>query len=164
MAEKDNIIYKIMNSLIYVLDTPVTYVREKLVVPNQKKYPWYHQQYRRVPTIDECYTDDLVCYTEANCQFMRDKSVEDEILLILRSRYEQCAFYHGGYSGDDDNMCQHLRKAYDDAAVAWFIKYGEMGIGLDVKNAYMKQKHRMIWERRHGPVGTGMKDQRATKA
>lgn len=21
----------------------------------------------------------------------------------------------------------------------------------------MKQKHRMIWERRHGPVGTGMK-------
>lgn len=46
---------------------------EKFVVPNQKKYPWYHQQYRRVPTIDECYTDDVVCYTEANCQFMRDK-------------------------------------------------------------------------------------------
>ena len=22
----------------------------------------------------------------------------------------------------------------------------------------MKQKHRMIWERRHGPVGSGMKD------
>lgn len=21
----------------------------------------------------------------------------------------------------------------------------------------MKQKHRMIWERRHGPVGSGMK-------
>lgn len=38
-----------------------------------------------------------------------------------------------------------------------------MGIGLNVKNAYMKQKHRMIWERRHGPVGSGMRDQ-ATKA
>lgn len=36
---------------------------------------------------------------------------------------------------------------------------GDMGIGLNVKNAYMKQKHRMIWERRYGPVGSGMKEQ-----
>lgn len=34
---------------------------------------------------------------------------------------------------------------------------GEMGVSLNAVNAYMKQKHRMIWERRHGPVGTGMK-------
>lgn len=34
-----------------------------------------------------------------------------------------------------------------------------MGIYINVKNAYMKQKHRMIWERRHGPVGSGMKEQ-----
>lgn len=27
----------------------------------------------------------------------------------------------------------------------------------DVVHAFMKQKHRMIWERRHGPVGSGMK-------
>lgn len=40
---------------------------------------------------------------------------------------------------------------------------GDMGIGLNAKNAYMKQKHRLIWERRHGPVGSGMRDQ-ATKA
>ncbi|XP_011635832.1 NADH dehydrogenase [ubiquinone] 1 beta subcomplex subunit 10 [Pogonomyrmex barbatus] len=159
MAEKDNILYKFMNTMFYVLDTPVTYVREKIVVPNQKKYPWYHQQYRRVPTIDECYTDDIVCYTEANCQFERDKQVEDEILTILRNRFEQCIFYHG----KDRHFCDELKKTYDDAAVAWFIKYGEMGIGLNVKNAYMKQKHRMIWERRHGPVGTGMKGQ-ATEA
>jgi len=41
-----------------------------------------------------------------------------------------------------------------------------MGIGINVKNAYMKQKHRMIWERRHGPVGTGMKTKKpkATEA
>ena len=51
----------------------MSFIAEKLVVPNQKKYPWYHQQYRRVPTIDECYTDDIVCYTEADCQFKRDK-------------------------------------------------------------------------------------------
>ncbi|KAG5322706.1 NDUBA dehydrogenase, partial [Pseudoatta argentina] len=155
MAEQENLLYRLINSVIYVLDAPVSYVREKLVVPNQKKYPWYHQQYRRVPTIDECYMDDMVCYTEADCQFKRDKAVEDQILFILRSRYEQCAIYHG----EDVHLCASIRKTYDDAAVAWFMKYGEMGVGLNAKNAYMKQKHRMIWERRHGPVGTGMKQQ-----
>ena len=34
---------------------------------------------------------------------------------------------------------------------------GELGPKNNVKAAYMKQKHRMLWERRHGPVGTGMK-------
>lgn len=154
MAENENLLYRFMSSLYYILDSPVTYVREKLVVPNQKKYPWYHQQYRRVPSIDECYTDDVVCYSEANFQFLRDKSVEDEILLILRSRFEHCAFYHGEH---DEHLCDHLKKAYEEAAHNWFIKYGEMGVSLNAVNAYMKQKHRMIWERRHGPVGTGMK-------
>lgn len=46
---------------------------EKIVVPNQQSYPWYHQKFRRVPTIDECYTDDVVCYFEANCQYKRDR-------------------------------------------------------------------------------------------
>lgn len=46
---------------------------EKLVAPNQKKYPWYHQQFRRVPTIDTCYENDMGCFFEANSQFERDK-------------------------------------------------------------------------------------------
>lgn len=50
-------------------------VPEKVVEPNQKKYPWYHQQFRRVPTIDQCYTDDVVCDFEANQQFKRDRFV-----------------------------------------------------------------------------------------
>jgi len=28
----------------------------------------------------------------------------------------------------------------------------------------MKQKHRLIWERRHGKVGTGMKDAKSAVA
>src|SRR5688500_6980500 len=34
---------------------------ERIVEPNRKDYNWYHQQFRRVPTIDECYIDDKVC-------------------------------------------------------------------------------------------------------
>lgn len=155
MAEENNIMFRFANALYNVLDTPVTYFREKFVVPNQKKYPWYHQQYRRIPNIDECYTDDIVCYTEANQQFFRDKLVDDEIIFILRSRFEQCCWYHG----PDEGLCDDLRNIYEDATTAWFMKYGDMGIALNVKNAYMKQKHRMIWERRHGPVGSGMKEE-----
>lgn len=46
------------------------------------------------------------------------RAVEDQILFILRSRFEQCAIYHG----DDVHLCDPIRKIYDDAAVAWFIK------------------------------------------
>jgi NADH dehydrogenase (ubiquinone) 1 beta subcomplex subunit 10 len=37
------------------------------------------------------------------------------------------------------------------------IPDGDLGAYGKVQDAYMKQKHRMIWERRHGPVGTGIK-------
>jgi NADH dehydrogenase (ubiquinone) 1 beta subcomplex subunit 10 len=37
------------------------------------------------------------------------------------------------------------------------IQDGDLGAYGRVQDAYMKQKHRMIWERRHGPVGSGMK-------
>lgn len=37
---------------------------------------------------------------------------------------------------------------------------GDLGGYANAKSCYLKQKHRMLWERRHGPVGTGMKDQR----
>jgi len=55
------------------IDAPVTWVREKVVVPNRQDNVYYHQQFRRVPTIDECYTDDAVCRFEAQQQFNRDK-------------------------------------------------------------------------------------------
>ncbi len=35
----------------------------------------------------------------------------------------------------------------------------DLGPYNNVKDAYMKQKHRMLWERRHGKVGTGMKNE-----
>ena len=69
------------------------------------------------------------------------------------------------------------------AAKNYFIKYGELGVmncaaervtiklvekQKDLKKscfqALMKQKHRLMWERRHGEVGSGMKTEAATAA
>lgn len=38
-----------------------------------------------------------------------------------------------------------------------FLLDGDLGAYGDAEKALMKQKHRLIWERRHGPVGSGMK-------
>jgi len=146
---------RFVDSLSNAVDSPIIWFREKIVVSNQKDYPWYHQKFRRVPTIDECYTDDPVCIQEAQLQFKRDKFVDNEVLSILRQRFEDCVLYE---SPDHKVKCQPLFHQYNEAAENWFIKYGDLGAYGKVEDAYMKQKHRMIWERRHGPVGTGMKD------
>ncbi|KAF7267062.1 NADH dehydrogenase (ubiquinone) PDSW subunit [Rhynchophorus ferrugineus] len=155
MANPLSPIEKFFDAVGKALDAPTTFVKEKLVEPNQKHYPWYHQKFRRVPTIDECYTDDAVCIYEANAQYRRDKLVDNEIVAILRDRFQSCVAYE---KPDHVERCAGVLKEYEDAATNWFIKYGDLGAYHDAKSAYMKQKHRMIWERRHGPVGSGMKE------
>jgi NADH dehydrogenase (ubiquinone) 1 beta subcomplex subunit 10 len=146
---------------------------ESVVEPNQKKYPWYHQNFRRVPTIDQCYTDDYVCIFEANDQFKRDKMVDSEIVNILRKRFEDCVLYE---APDHLVRCQGVLDTYNKASEHWFTKCklinshsktsidkylsildGDLGGYANAKSCYLKQKHRAIWERRHGPVGSGMK-------
>lgn len=92
---------------------------ETIVEPNQQKYPWYHQQFRRVPTIDQCYTDDAVCVFEANQQFRRDKMVDNEILSILRQRFEDCVLYE---APDHMTKCKDLWETYNKGAENWFTK------------------------------------------
>uniref|UniRef100_A0A7R9FNX3 NADH dehydrogenase [ubiquinone] 1 beta subcomplex subunit 10 n=1 Tax=Timema tahoe TaxID=61484 RepID=A0A7R9FNX3_9NEOP len=84
-----------------------------------------------------------------------DWSVDSEILSILRQRFEDCVLYE---APDEKVKCKHLFDQYNDATESWFTKYGDLGAYTNVKSAFMKQKHRMIWERRHGPVGSGMKE------
>ncbi|ODM91636.1 NADH dehydrogenase [ubiquinone] 1 beta subcomplex subunit 10 [Orchesella cincta] len=129
------------------------WIRKTVVEPNQKKYPWYHRQFRRVPTIDQCYTDDWACRYEADQQYKRDRAVDSEIISILRYRMDDCV----REEYPDHQRCFALKDAYEEAATNWFIKYGDLGGIHSVIDSYMKQKHRMLWERRHGPVGTGMK-------
>ncbi|XP_037959627.1 NADH dehydrogenase [ubiquinone] 1 beta subcomplex subunit 10 [Teleopsis dalmanni] len=154
MPEGRSPIERFANAVQSVIYGPVTWFRETIVEPNQQKYPWYHKQFRRVPTIDECYTDDVVCRFEADQQFRRDRMVENEIVSILRQRFEDCVFYE---APDELERCKSIKEQYDKAAENWFIKYGDLGAYGNAKIAYMKQKHRMIWERRNGPVGSGMK-------
>ncbi|KAM7352128.1 NADH dehydrogenase (ubiquinone) PDSW subunit [Cochliomyia hominivorax] len=149
------------DSLHNMLDGPVTWFRESIVEPNQKKYAWYHQKFRRVPTIDQCYTDDVVCRFEADQQFRRDRMVDNEIVTILRQRFEDCTMYE---APDHVEKCKNILEQYEKAAENWFIKYGDLGGYTNAKAAYMKQKHRLIWERRHGPVGSNKKTDASSAA
>lgn len=133
----------------------VVYI-ESIVVPNQQKYYWYHRKYPRVPTVDQCYNDDPVCIFEADRQLQRDRGVDGQIVSILRQRAENCVQYHGGQGVNALRECQPLWDTYGEAAGNYFCKYGDLGYDPSSKDVYMKQKHRLIWERRYGKVGSGM--------
>ena len=154
MEEEPNAFVRFVKAMIYTLDGPVTLFREKIVEPNQKKYPWYHQKFRRVPSIEECHERDIGCYYEANSQFHRDMLVEQEIVAILRRRYEDCCWTNF----EEKTICADLLKTFNEVSTAYFIKYGDLGAKINVLDAFMKQKHRMLWERRNGPVGSGEKE------
>ena len=66
---------------------PARWFRETVVAPNQKDYAWYHERFPRVPDIDTCYMDDIVCREEANMQYIRDKKVDAKIVHLLRKRW-----------------------------------------------------------------------------
>jgi len=135
-----------------VSQKPVTWFRESIVDPYRSYYPWYHRQFRRVPEIDSCYTDDYKCFYEADMQYKRDKAVDQEIVEVLKRRKDACYAYEGP---DAREKCAPLYEEFLDTVDNYFIKYGDLGYTANVKTAFIKQKHRMIWERRYGPVGTG---------
>lgn len=107
-----------LNSFLFTCDVPSLQL-ETIVTPNQQLYPWYHQRLRRVPTIDQCYTDDPCCEYEANQQFRRDKLVDGEILSILRNRFEDCVVYE---APDHVVKCSPILEVYKRAEENWFAK------------------------------------------
>ncbi|XP_008551749.1 NADH dehydrogenase [ubiquinone] 1 beta subcomplex subunit 10 [Microplitis demolitor] len=151
--KKEALLWRFADAVQNILETPVIWFREKIVEPNRKVYPWYHQKFRRVPTIDECYTDDYVCIYEANVQYQKDRMVDSEIVAILRNRYEDCVLYN-----QEIKACDNLYEILEEASADWCAKHADLGPQPDAREAFMKQKHRMVWERRHGPVGSGMKE------
>ncbi|CDI97196.1 NADH ubiquinone oxidoreductase subunit 10 [Echinococcus multilocularis] len=137
-----------------IIDKPVTLFREQIVERiRRKKFYYYHQRYARVPEIDSCRVGDRVCITEANDQFHRDRLVDANIVRILRQRVNECKKWYDRDYEDMDRFCKPYVKDHEEAATNFFIKYGELYYWSDVRDAFMKQKHRMLWEREHGPIG-----------
>ncbi|XP_065171220.1 NADH dehydrogenase [ubiquinone] 1 beta subcomplex subunit 10-like [Atheta coriaria] len=152
---KKNYFEKFFCVVSCTLNKPVEILHDTFVTPDRKEYAWYHQKFPRVPTIDECYEDDLVCFSEANYQYKRDRLVDSEIIRILRQRFENCVMYE---TPQHLERCDHLLKEYEEASTNWFTKYGDLGGYHNVTKCYMKQKHRLLWERKYGEVGTGMNE------
>jgi len=82
--------------------------------------------------------------------------VDGEIINLVRQRLKECIIYE---APDHRVKCQKLQDDFNEAAENYFVKYGDLGPHNNVLGGYMKQKHRLLWERRHGPVGTGMKNE-----
>jgi len=138
-----------LSKLGKIVDGPVSMFRERIIDPirARNQYPYYHRQFPKVPTIDECDVDDQVCIYEANEQYMRDRAVDKQIVLLLSQRLNECLYREGHYDGHF--KCAEIHDDYDSAITNYHIKYGELAHQTSVIDAFMKQKHRMIWQRRN---------------
>ncbi|KAJ6216917.1 hypothetical protein RDWZM_008074 [Blomia tropicalis] len=145
-------VVKLMRVISKFIDGPTTWFRESVVEKFRgPPYPYYHRKFNRVPTIDECYTDDMGCLYEANEQYKRDRKVDFEIIKILKQRYFRCSYFErivNDFEYDFDKICVKEKEDWKKAELNLFIKYGELGPYSTVVAAFMKQKHRLIWERR----------------
>ncbi|XP_069125252.1 NADH dehydrogenase [ubiquinone] 1 beta subcomplex subunit 10-like isoform X2 [Argopecten irradians] len=110
-----------------LLDKPTTFMKESLdkIRGEKKTVPYYHRRFERVPTIDQCYTDDELCRWEANQQFKRDRQVDNDILYILRKRYLHCVISD---LSNNKTTCKEVRETYDQAKDEWMIKYGRLPV------------------------------------
>jgi len=146
----------VMNSgWLDLIAIPVDYFKQQ-VIPRLRspEYPYYHRKYKRVATVDECKSDDHMCIYEADKQYMRDRHVDIHILDILRRKEKECKYY---WKPDHEFKCDAEITARIEAERNWEIKHGDQGINAGALNAFYKQKHRMVFERRHGPIGYGKK-------
>jgi len=144
-------IIKFTRGVAMFVDGPVQWFRDNVVERFRgPKYYYYHQKFRRVPTIDQCYTDDQACIWEASEQYKRDKKVDEQILAILRNRYFNCCFYERNVNEyyNQEFLCPKQKKEMQDSEINFFIKYGDLGPFATVVDAFYKQKHRLIFERR----------------
>lgn len=134
---------------------PGDFVKNK-VLPKLRgpEYAYYHRIYKRVPTVDECKADDDLCIWEADQQYKRDRQVDKYILDIMRSRKMECIQH---WMPDHEFKCKKEFRDEMEAERNWEIKHGDLGISFCALNAFYKQKHRMVFERRHGPIGHGKK-------
>ncbi|NXS23698.1 NDUBA dehydrogenase, partial [Mystacornis crossleyi] len=116
---------------------------ERLQTKN--KFYYYHQKFRRVPDLSQCLDGDYLCYYEAEAQWRRDRMVDQEIVEIVRERMAACKQREGPNQfqncAKEMELLAQVTKAYQD-------RYGDLGYHGNARTCLMKQKHRMMEERK----------------
>uniref|UniRef100_A0A8D0DTZ5 NADH dehydrogenase [ubiquinone] 1 beta subcomplex subunit 10 n=1 Tax=Salvator merianae TaxID=96440 RepID=A0A8D0DTZ5_SALMN len=138
-----DVVQKIFN---YTVDAPVTALRE-WVERNRAKHKtyYYHQVFRRVPDYTECLEEDYLCFFEAEVQWKRDKKVDEEIVKIMQQRLRTCKIEEGE---NFEEKCQPQLEQLKAATKAYQDRYGDLGAYGNARTCLMKQKQRMLAERK----------------
>ncbi|XP_071976081.1 NADH dehydrogenase [ubiquinone] 1 beta subcomplex subunit 10 [Engystomops pustulosus] len=135
----------------YVVDKPVTAFHDWMERQRAKRrIHYYHREFRRVPDLTQCMEDDVLCHYEANMQWKRDHLVDQEIVKIMRQRVAACRTREGESA---DQNCAPLIKQYAEVCKAFKARYEDLGYYGGARTCLMKQKERMMEERKAAAEG-----------